>query len=166
MILDEAGMVGSRDMQRLLMLVEKHNAQIKLVGDSYQLSAVSAGHVFANIQDNLDKKNIASLEDIQRQKHAKESDKMIQASKYLSKHQVGKAIDIYKSINMVNEYESHDLALAKTVKSWSDDSSESKLMLAHSNSDVNELNRMARALLIKQGKLNSESVALKIIKVI
>lgn len=105
LILDEAGMVGSRDMQRLLMLVEKHDAQIKLVGDSYQLSAVSAGHVFANIQENLDKKNIASLEDIQRQKHAKESDKMIQASKYLSKHEVGKAIDIYKSINMVNEYE-------------------------------------------------------------
>nr|WP_171264641.1 AAA family ATPase [Acinetobacter pittii] len=161
LILDEAGMVGSRDMQRLLMLVEKHDAQIKLVGDSYQLSAVSAGHVFANIQENLDKKNIASLEDIQRQKHAKESDKMIQASKYLSKHEVGKAIDIYKSINMVNEYESHDLALAKTVKSWSEDSSESKLMLAHSNSDVNELNRMARALLIKQGKLNPESVSVK-----
>ncbi|MDX6940896.1 hypothetical protein, partial [Enterobacter kobei] len=50
---------------------------------------------------------------------------------------------------------------AKTVKSWSEDSSESKLMLAHSNSDVNELNRMARALLIKQGKLNPESVSVK-----
>ena len=161
LILDEAGMVGSRDMQKLLMLVERHNAQIKLVGDSYQLSAVSAGHVFAHIQENLDKKNIASLEDIQRQKFAIESEKMLQASKLLSKHEVGKAIDIYKSINMVNEYESHDLALAKTVKSWSEDLSESKLMLAHSNSDVNELNRMARSLLIKQGKLIPDSVTLK-----
>jgi len=155
LILDEAGMVGSRDMQKLLMIVEKHDAQIKLVGDSYQLSAVSAGSAFAHIQDNLDKKNIASLEDIQRQKYAKESEKMIEASKLLSKHEVDKALDIYKTINAVNEYESHDLALAKTIKSWSEDSSKNKLMLAHSNNDVNELNRMARNVLIKNGQLSA-----------
>lgn len=161
LILDEAGMVGSRDMQKLLMIVEKHDAQIKLVGDSYQLNAVSAGAAFAHIQKHLDSKNIASLEDIQRQKYADEAPKMLEASKLLSKHEVGKAIDIYKSINMVNEYESHDLAMAKTIKSWGEDSTESKLILAHSNSDVNELNLMARSLLIKQGKLSKEHVVVQ-----
>ena len=157
LILDEAGMVGSRDMQKLLMLVEKHDAQIKLVGDSYQLNAVLAGSTFKFIQDNLDHKNIASLEDIQRQKHAVESEKMLEASKLLSKHKVGDALEIYKSIDAIREYETHDQALAKTVKSWSEDPSDNKLMLAHKNSDVNALNAMARSILIDEGKLDAQS---------
>lgn len=158
LILDEAGMVGSRDMQKLLMIVEKNNAQIKLVGDSYQLNAVSAGSVFSHIQQTLDSKNIASLDKIQRQKNNPD---MIAASNLLAKHQVASALDIYKKIGSVNEYESHELALVKTIKSWSEDKSESKLILAHTNTDVNELNNMARAILINQGKLSADSQTLK-----
>ncbi len=91
---------------------------------------------------------------------------MIEASKLLSKHEVDKALDIYKTINAVNEYESHDLALAKTIKSWSEDSSENKLMLAHSNNDVNELNRMARNVLIKMVNFLLLVIMLKLLSVI
>jgi hypothetical protein len=153
LILDEAGMVGSRDMQKLLMIVENHHAQIKLVGDSYQLNAVMAGSAFNHIQQNLDHKNRASLENIQRQR----SSEMKEASQHLSKHNVDQALEIYKALDKVNEYESHEFALVKTIQSWSLDQSESKLMLAHSNRDVNELNAMARSILIKDGKLSSES---------
>ena len=153
LILDEAGMVGSRDMQKLLMIVENHHAQIKLVGDSYQLNAVMAGSAFNHIQQNLDHKNTASLENIQRQR----SNEMKEASQHLSKHNVDQALEIYKALDKVNEYESHELALVKTIQSWSLDQGESKLMLAHSNRDVNELNAMARSILIKDGKLSAES---------
>ena len=153
LILDEAGMVGSRDMQKLLMIVERHHAQIKLVGDSYQLNAVMAGSAFNHIQQNLDHKNTASLENIQRQR----SSEMKEASQHLSKHNVDQALEIYKALDKVNEYESHELALVKTIQSWSLDQGESKLMLAHSNRDVNELNAMARSILIKDGKLSAES---------
>ena len=153
LILDEAGMVGSRDMQKLLMIVENHQAQIKLVGDSYQLNAVMAGSAFNHIQQNLDHKNTASLENIQRQR----SSEMKEASQHLSKHNVDQALEIYKALDKVNEYESHEFALVKTIQSWSLDQGESKLMLAHSNRDVNELNAMARSILIKEGKLPAES---------
>lgn len=153
LILDEAGMVGSRDMQKLLMIVERHHAQIKLVGDSYQLNAVMAGSAFNHIQQNLDHKNTASLENIQRQR----SSEMKEASQHLSKHNVDQALEIYKALDRVNEYESHEFALVKTIQSWSLDQGESKLMLAHSNRDVNELNAMARSILIKDGKLSAES---------
>ena len=153
LILDEAGMVGSRDMQKLLMIVERHHAQIKLVGDSYQLNAVMAGSAFNHIQQNLDHKNTASLENIQRQR----SSEMKEASQHLSKHNVDQALEIYKALDKVNEYESHEFALVKTIQSWSLDQGESKLMLAHSNRDVNELNAMARSILIKAGKLSAES---------
>lgn len=75
LILDEAGMVGSRDLQKLLLICEKHGAQIKMVGDSYQLSAVMAGSAFKFVQDQLDDKNQAELVDIQRQKHAIHAEK-------------------------------------------------------------------------------------------
>lgn len=153
LILDEAGMVGSRDMQKLLMIVENHHAQIKLVGDSYQLNAVMAGSAFNHIQQNLDHKNTASLENIQRQR----SREMKEASQHLSKHNVDQALEIYKALDKINEYESHEFALVKTIQSWSLDQGESKLMLAHSNRDVNELNAMARSILIKDGKLSAES---------
>ncbi|HGW4640028.1 TPA: AAA family ATPase [Acinetobacter baumannii] len=153
LILDEAGMVGSRDMQKLLMITEQHNAQLKLVGDSYQLNAVMAGSAFNHIQKNLDHKNIATLENIQRQK----TTEMRKASEYLSKHEVDKALDIYQALGKVKACESHEVALARTIHSWSLDHSESKLILAHSNRDVDELNRMARSVLIKQGKLPAES---------
>lgn len=78
---------------------------------------------------------------------------MRKASEYLSKHEVDKALDIYQALGKVKACESHEVALARTIHSWSLDHSESNLILAHSNRDVDELNRMARSVLIKQGKL-------------
>jgi ATP-dependent exoDNAse (exonuclease V) alpha subunit len=102
------------------MIVEKHHAQIKLVGDSYQLNAVMAGSAFNHIQQNLDHKNTASLENIQRQR----SSEMKEASQHLSKHNVDQALEIYKALDKVNEYESHEFALVKTIQSWSLDQGE------------------------------------------
>lgn len=156
LILDEAGMVGTRDMQKLLLICEEHNSQIKMVGDSYQLNAVMAGSTFKFIQENLDNKNQSELIEIQRQKNAKESVKMIEASKSLAKHEVENAIDIYNSLGMIHEHATQDQAIIKMVNDWNNDTSKSKLMLAHSNNNVNELNLLARSLLIKEGKLNSK----------
>ena len=60
-ILDEAGMVGSRDMLALLSAVESNHAKIRMVGDSFQLTAVSAGNAFAKVQEHLSNDYQASL---------------------------------------------------------------------------------------------------------
>ncbi|EMN9522015.1 AAA family ATPase [Acinetobacter baumannii] len=133
LILDEAGMVGSRDMQKLLMITEQHNAQLKLVGDSYQLNAVMAGSAFNHIQKNLDHKNIATLENIQRQK----TTEMRKASEYLSKHEVDKALDIYQALGKVKACESHEVALAKTIHSSQGMTVENAYILASENMNAN-----------------------------
>jgi conjugative relaxase-like TrwC/TraI family protein len=51
-VLDEAGMVGARDMQAILLAVESGGARIVLVGDQGQLKAVNAGAPFQQLQAN------------------------------------------------------------------------------------------------------------------
>ena len=50
LVVDEAGMVGARDMHALLSAADKAGARVLLVGDTQQLKAVSAGKPFAQLQ--------------------------------------------------------------------------------------------------------------------
>jgi len=52
LVMDEAGMVPSRQMQAVLSAVEKADARVLLVGDIQQLKAVEAGKPFAQLQAN------------------------------------------------------------------------------------------------------------------
>jgi ATP-dependent exoDNAse (exonuclease V) alpha subunit len=66
LVLDEAGMVGSRDMRTILTAVEQSGARIVLVGDTNQLKAVAAGAPFEQLQRGG--MITARLEEIVRQK--------------------------------------------------------------------------------------------------
>jgi ATP-dependent exoDNAse (exonuclease V) alpha subunit len=50
LIVDEAGMVASKDMSHVLHAAEANNARVVLVGDVQQLKAVEAGIPFAQLQ--------------------------------------------------------------------------------------------------------------------
>lgn len=149
-ILDEAGMVGSRDMLSLLKLAEKNHSTIRMVGDSYQLTAVSAGNAFAKIQEHLADNNQASLSKIMRQK----SQEMREASIAFSKHDIKTGMDIYWKLDKFNSYQMQETAARNLVKDWYlSKSDQSKIMLAYTNDDVEKLNRKARELLKDDGTL-------------
>jgi conjugative relaxase-like TrwC/TraI family protein len=65
LVVDEAGMVGARDLHGLLTAAERAGARVLLVGDSQQLKAVAAGKPFAQLQ--AAGMTCAPLHDIQRQ---------------------------------------------------------------------------------------------------
>lgn len=65
-VVDEASMVGAKQMAQLLAAAEKHNARVVLVGDRQQLGSVEAGRAFGQMQD-LGMKTYR-LEDIVRQR--------------------------------------------------------------------------------------------------
>jgi conjugative relaxase-like TrwC/TraI family protein len=55
LVVDEAGMVATRDLDRLVDLVTRHGAKLVLVGDHHQLGAIRApGGMFAALADTLD----------------------------------------------------------------------------------------------------------------
>lgn len=149
-ILDEAGMVGSRDMLELLKTAEKYHATVRMVGDSFQLSAVSAGDAFAKVQEHLDENFQSSLSQIMRQK----SEIMREASIALCQHDVKKGMEIYWNLDKLNGYQMQESAARKLVADWyQTDSSRSKIMLAYTNEDVGKLNKQARVLLREEGTL-------------
>ena len=65
-LLDEAGVVGSRQMERLMRIVEKAEARLVLIGDTKQTEAIEAGRPFAQLQSAG--METARIQEIQRQK--------------------------------------------------------------------------------------------------
>jgi len=51
LVIDEAGMIGTRQMERVLSEAEKRGAKVVLVGDLEQLQAIEAGAAFRSIAE-------------------------------------------------------------------------------------------------------------------
>jgi conjugative relaxase-like TrwC/TraI family protein len=68
-ILDEAGMVGSKDMDSLIRLAQDHGARILYSGDTAQIKSVSEGDALRVIERESEIKGV-SLREIKRQTNA------------------------------------------------------------------------------------------------
>jgi ATP-dependent exoDNAse (exonuclease V) alpha subunit len=66
-LIDEAGMIGSDDMERLIAQIESSDDRAIFVGDPRQLAAVSAGSPFAQMIES-ESITVARISEIQRQK--------------------------------------------------------------------------------------------------
>lgn len=51
LVIDEAGMVGTRQMERVIAEAEKRGAKVMLVGDPEQLQAIKAGAAFRSVAE-------------------------------------------------------------------------------------------------------------------
>jgi conjugative relaxase-like TrwC/TraI family protein len=69
LILDEAGMIGSREMAELITLVKTQNARIVFCGDTAQIKSVSEGDAL-RVLERESKLRSVSLLDVQRQTNA------------------------------------------------------------------------------------------------
>ncbi|WP_114815196.1 AAA family ATPase [Paraburkholderia kururiensis] len=154
-VVDEAGMVGSRQLERLLSHVEKTGARVRLVGDAMQLHAVDYGDAFARLSDRIPP---VRLVEIQRQKRG--GAWMCEASKALSRHEVGAAIKAYADAGMVNADKTHDHAKLALVERWNLDRlstpEKSQIVLARTRAEVAELNLLMREKLRDSGHLGTE----------
>ena len=65
-VIDEAGLVSSKDLHRVFAVAKAHNARVILVGDTAQHTSVGAGDAFRILQDHAGLKP-ALLNDIVRQ---------------------------------------------------------------------------------------------------
>ena len=88
LVIDEAGMLGSTDLARLLRHAEETGAKVVLVGDREQLQAIDAGAAFRVLADRL---NPADLAGIQRQQEAW----MRSASEMLATQRSAAGLDAY-----------------------------------------------------------------------
>ncbi len=145
-VLDEAGMVSSRQMDLFVEAVTRGGAKLVLVGDTEQLQPIEAGAAFRAIADRI---GYAELETIYRQREQWMRD----ASLDLARGNVGKALAAYQSNGKMIGSELKADAVTNLISDWSReyDPAKSTLILAHLRRDVRMLNELARAKLVERG---------------
>ncbi|OAG78189.1 conjugal transfer protein TraA [Acetobacter malorum] len=61
LVVDEAGMVGSRQMERVLSVAHEAGAKVVLVGDPEQLQAIEAGGAFRAVAERVGSVEITTV---------------------------------------------------------------------------------------------------------
>ncbi|MFN3983827.1 MAG: AAA family ATPase, partial [Caldilinea sp.] len=67
LVIDEAGMIGSRQLGRVLKAAEQAGAKVVLLGDDKQLAAIEAGAAFRGVVQHV---GAAEITEVRRQKEA------------------------------------------------------------------------------------------------
>nr|WP_153464047.1 Ti-type conjugative transfer relaxase TraA [Agrobacterium tumefaciens] len=145
-VMDEAGMVASKQMAGFVDTVVRAGAKIVLVGDPEQLQPIEAGAAFRAIVDRV---GYAELETIYRQRE----DWMRKASLDLARGNVEKALSAYGANVRITGERLKAEAVERLIADWNHDYDQAKttLILAHLRRDVRMLNVMAREKLVERG---------------
>ena len=153
LVVDEAGMLGTRAMQRLTHEAEKAGAKLVLMGDWQQLQAIEAGAPFRAIAENY---QYAELNQIRRQT----TPWQVEASLDLALGAVDQALDAYQRHENVHQFRTQHEAKEHLINQWNDaritNSRESQIILAYTRQDVKELNELARGQKRKDGELGND----------
>lgn len=152
LIVDEAGMCGSRLVHPLLKEAAASGAKVVFVGDSQQLQPIDAGGAFRALSKRL---GAAELVDIRRQKVTwlKEAVQDFAAGK------AGKALAKYRAGGALRTAKTASELYKKMVTDWhrSEAIISEKIMLAGSNAEVQKLNDLARETWKSAGRLHGPS---------
>lgn len=150
-LVDEAGMVGSRHMARLLEHAEKIGFKLVLVGDEKQLQAVAAGGAFQVAQKQA---GYAELSDNRRQRDAADRE----AASAVVEGRAGDALKSYLDRGRIHIEADQAKTAQQMVSAWAACSGEhkDKLMLAKTRAEVGLLNNLARADMKAGGRLCNE----------
>src|SRR5271157_1193864 len=154
LVVDEAGIVGTRQMHAIIDHVSEVGAKVILVGDNEQLPPIEAGGAFRGI---IERTGYFELATIQRQKEAWQKEATIQFSG--DGHKVAAALDTYLEKGRIIAEATLDTAKARLVSEWAQHTIKnpdtSTLILAYTNRDVFELNAMARDYLKAVGQIGA-----------
>lgn len=149
-VIDEAGMVGSKQMARFVDEVERAGAKLVLVGDHEQLQAIGAGAPFRAIAERV---GFAELQEIRRQRE----DWQREASVAFASHRTGEGLAAYENQGAVQFNDTREGARSDIVRDYLADRDErpdgSRIAMAHRRKDVRALNVDIRSALQERGEL-------------
>ena len=153
LVVDEAGMIGSRQMERVLSQARDAGAKVVMVGDPEQLQAIEAGAAFRSITE---RHGAAEITEIRRQREDWQRD----ATRALATGRTGEAIHAYDGKGMVHAADTREQARGELVDGWDRarqaEPGKSRVILTHTNAEVRELNEEARGRLRATGDLGDD----------
>ena len=153
LVIDEAGMVGTLQLERVLSHAADAGAKVVLVGDPQQLQAIEAGAAFRSIHE---RHGGAEIGEVRRQRE----DWQREATRDLANGKSGTALEAYRSHGMVHEAQTREQARADLINRWDRDRQaspdKSRIILTHTNDEVRALNEAARERMREAGNLGDE----------
>lgn len=143
-VIDEAGMIGSRQLSRFVTEAEARGAKIVLVGDHEQLQAIGAGAPFRAIAEQI---GHAELSEIRRQR----VDWQREASVAFATHRTADGLAAYRDNGNIRLSETRDEARGEIVRDYLADAQErpegTRVAMAHRRADVRAINDAIRSAL-------------------
>ena len=153
LVVDEAGMVGTRKLARVFHHADRAHAKVVLVGDDRQLPEIQAGGAFRGIKNRLP---AVELSEVRRQPFGWERD----ALDLLREGRSKQAVAEYTERGRVHVATSAEDTRRQLVMDWwkTQDEAEPGVMIAARRSDVADLNDRARALMRAEGRIASDEL--------
>ena len=153
LVIDEAGMVGTRQMERVLSHAAEVGAKVVLVGDPQQLQSIEAGAAFRSIHD---RHGGVEIHEVRRQREDWQRD----ATRDLATGRTDAAISAYDAHDMVHEAQTREQARDDLIGRWDRDRQASpdsnRIILTHTNAEVRKLNEAAREKMREAGDLGED----------
>ncbi|PPQ35700.1 Ti-type conjugative transfer relaxase TraA, partial [Rhodopila globiformis] len=153
LVIDEAGMVGTRQLERVLSHAAQAGAKVALVGDPQQLQSIEAGAAFRSI---FERHGGAEIGEVRRQRE----DWQRAATRDLATGRTGDAIHAYDRHGMVHEAASREEARKNMIERWDRERQaspdRSRIILTHTNDEVRSLNEAAREKMRDAGDLGDD----------
>jgi AAA domain/TrwC relaxase len=156
LVIDEAGMLGSRKLARLLEHAQQAQAKVVLVGDDRQLAAIDAGGGFRALRLRL---GASELTENRRQQQAWEREALDLVRSGL----VEDAVAAYQAHDRVVAADSKPAATLALLTDWwtayqeaNHDPAQEVVVLAARRTEVDRLNTACQELLASQGRLGSD----------
>jgi Ti-type conjugative transfer relaxase TraA len=153
LVIDEAGMVGTRQLEHVLSYATEAGARVVLVGDPLQLQSIEAGAAFRSIHE---RHGGVEIGEVRRQRQDWQRD----ATRDLANRRTGNALEAYRSHGMVHEAQTREQARGNLIDRWDRDRQASpdrtRIILTHTNDEVRALNEAARMRMRAAGDLGNE----------
>jgi conjugative relaxase-like TrwC/TraI family protein len=151
LLVDEAGMVGTRKLARLLEHADQAEAKVILVGDDRQLSSIDAGGGFRGLRLRL---GASELTQNRRQQAEWEQ----QALELVRRFQVQEAVGLYREHDRVVLAETRDELTSGLLGDWRQafQQGQDVVILAHRREDVGQFNLACQQIRTQAGELDPE----------
>lgn len=150
-VLDEANLVGSRQMERLLEHALVAGAKVVMIGDVEQLQAIDAGGAFRALVSRF---GSASLMQVVRQRDEWQRS----ATEMLGHARTREALQLYDAHGRIHGYDRIENAKQEMLSQWERDRAHggTSILLASTREDVRELGEKVRASRRELGELGAD----------
>ena len=155
LVIDEAGMIGSRQMARVLEHARTQGSKVILIGDPEQLQAIEAGAAFRAISERT---GYVELMDVRRQREGWQRD----ATREFATGKTQAALARYYEHQHIHAFQTEAQCQAGLISLWNDaritSPETTQIILAYTRREVESLNYMAREKRQVLGELGSEHI--------